>query len=155
MTTETTHRRKPTEVQAYQYRRQPRTEWPQWLQDYQIATLNMGMQPVGAGPGVMLVPSKSGVTTNVTDGEWVVLDTGLAGGQLTVFKNDAFQAQFEAIGADEPAPAVPEAAPAVEQVSADPAPAAPKGRAKTAAAPVAEKTEAETAAPEGASDTEA
>ncbi|USN16193.1 hypothetical protein PAPPERLAPAPP_04520 [Brevundimonas phage vB_BpoS-Papperlapapp] len=88
--------RQPNLVEAFQYNRQPKAEWPQWLQDYQIAT-PMGFQGVGAGAGVLLVPAKNGPTINVTVGEWVVYENDV----LLVFRNDLFEAAFQEEGYDE------------------------------------------------------
>ncbi|UTC28961.1 hypothetical protein MARCHEWKA_04490 [Brevundimonas phage vB_BpoS-Marchewka] len=92
----TKYTRQPTVVEAFQYDRQPKKDWPQWLQDYQVAT-PMGFQGVGAGAGVLLVPNKNGPTINVTPGEWVVFENGV----LLVFRNDLFEAAFQEEGYDE------------------------------------------------------
>ena len=109
----TNYIRKPTVVQAFQYDRQAKKDWPQWLQDYQVAT-PMGLQGVGAGAGVLLVPAKNGPTINVTAGEWLVLENGV----LLVYRNDLFEAAFRPEA--EPAPE----APAAEAPAATEAPAA-------------------------------
>lgn len=137
-----TYTRKPNAVEAFQYDRQPKAEWPQWLQDYQVAT-PMGFQGVGAGAGMLLVPTKNGPTINVTVGEWVVYENGvkdadgkLTNGVLLVFRDDLFRAAFDIEGADEtaaveaPAAEAPAAETPVEVPAAEAAATPPVADAK-------------------------
>ena len=99
--THTHYTRKPTNVLAFQYDRQAKKDWPQWLQDYEIAT-PMGFQGVGAGAGVLLIPTKNGPTINVTAGEWIVYENAVKvegkwkDGILLVFRKDLFDEAFDA-----------------------------------------------------------
>ena len=141
----TDYRRKPTPAKAWQYDRQPQAQWPEWVRNHRVNT-NMGQQPIGAGAGVVLVPTKGGTTVNMVVGDFLVLEGDthtdpvngtIHGGTLTVLKPDAFEAQFETA---EPV-----------EVNQDPAPSAapaPKSRAKTVEvepAPAAEPPAAEEA----------
>ena len=130
----TTFTRKPTAVEAWRYDRQPKTDWPQWLQDFQVTT-NMGLQPIGAGPGVLLIPSKSGATANVPAGDWIVLENGV----ITAYKDAAFRAAFDG-DFDTPA-----AAQAAAEVTTGPEEA--DASVEAAAAPAAEAPAETTPAP--------
>lgn len=143
----TTYTRKPTQAQAFQYKRQAKKDWPQWVQDYEVSTA-MGMQQIGAGAGVLLLPVKNGPTINVTDGDWLVLENGV----LLVFRNDLFEAAFQADGAAEAsdvneAPAAPaETAPTetTPEIAPETADTGAKGRKKPAAGtPAAEDGQAD------------
>ncbi|AXQ68757.1 hypothetical protein HOU00_gp368 [Caulobacter phage CcrPW] len=136
----TDYRRKSTPVKAWQY--QPGSEKPQWLQDFRVFTPT-GATPVVDSLGVLLVPTKSGVTQNAEAGEWLVLDETFSPAILSVVKPDAFEIAFEAIAVTDEvqAGAVEEVKPAAETT---PAAKAPRGRAAPAAeaAPEAPATEA-------------
>lgn len=123
----TEYRRKPTTVKAWQY--QPGAEKPAWIQNYRVDT-PMGATPIAEGLGILLVPTKSGVTQNVEGGEWLVLDETFSPAVLSVVKPDAFDVAFEPIAAaEEPAVVVEEPAVVVEEKVADAAPAkAARGR---------------------------
>lgn len=88
--------RRPTPAKAWKYDRQPQAEWPQWVRDYEVAT-TMGLQRIGAGPGILLVPTKNGTTLNVPAGDYVVLE----GAVLSIVKGGDFDNLF--VAADEPA----------------------------------------------------
>lgn len=92
----TEYTRKPTTAKAWQYTKQAKAEWPQWVRDYEVST-NMGLQPIGAGPGILLIPQKAGATINVTDGEWLVLEDGDDGkaGKIRVYKDENFRKHFD------------------------------------------------------------
>ncbi|USN15389.1 hypothetical protein KIKIMORA_02430 [Brevundimonas phage vB_BpoS-Kikimora] len=116
--------RKATTAQAWQFTRQPKKDWPTWVQDYQVHT-PLGPQSPGLGAGVLLLPTKNGPTINVTDGEWLVQENGA----LLVFRDETFHASF-----DLPADAVQAAAPAEA-----PAPEAPTKPAKGDKKPAGDK----------------
>jgi len=84
--------RRPTPVKAWRYARQPQAEWPQWLLDYEVST-PIGLQRIGAGPGVLLVPTKSGITLNVVDGDYVVLENN----RLSIERAGEFEAHFQPV----------------------------------------------------------
>lgn len=92
----TEYTRKPTTAKAWQYGKQAKAEWPQWVRDYEVAT-NMGLQPIGAGPGLLLIPQKTGATIQVTDGEWLVLEDDDEGkpGKIRVYKDENFRKHFD------------------------------------------------------------
>lgn len=92
----TEYRRKSTPVKAWQY--QPGAEKPQWVQDFRVFTPT-GATPIADSLGILLVPTKSGVTQNVEAGEWLVLDETFAPPVLSVVKPDAFDVAFETIDA--------------------------------------------------------
>lgn len=117
----TIYRRKATPVDAWRYEGQPQAEWPEWVRDHRVPT-NMGLVPIAAGAGVLLLPTKGGTTINVTQGQFLVLEDGA----VAVFKPEKFEQFFDAVATD-PAPA------------ADPAPepTKPKGR-KDAPEPAAD-----------------
>ncbi|AFU88081.1 hypothetical protein CcrColossus_gp211 [Caulobacter phage CcrColossus] len=139
----TEYRRKSTPVKAWQY--QPGAQKPQWLQEFRVFTPT-GETPVVDSLGVLLVPTKSGVTQNAEAGEWLVLDETFSPAILSVVKPDAFEVAFEAIEAVDQVQAgvAEDVKPAAE---AAPAAKAPRGRGAQAAEAAPEAPAAE-ASPE-------
>lgn len=119
-----------TPVKAWQYTRQPQTDWPQWVRDYRVST-SMGLQVIGAAPGVLLIPTAHGPTINVVDGQWLVLEHGL----ITSYKPELFETHFVTSDAEAATPAAPE--PVVEAAPT------PKPAARKAETPVVEAAPAE------------
>lgn len=105
--------RLPTPALAWKYDKQPQPDWPEWVRTYEIAT-PVGLQRIGAGPGILLVPTKGGTTINVPAGDFVVLE----GKALSIVKGGDFPNMFQ------PADAVQASDELKEQVAPAPAPEA-------------------------------
>lgn len=140
----TEYRRKPTPVKAWQFTlgEQP----PEFVTSY-VANTPLGPVSIVASLGLLLIPTKGGVTLNAEPGEWLVLEDAFNPPVLSIVKPDAFTATFEAVEAPAADVVVEAAAPApIETVA--PVAEAPKARGKAAtAAPTAEAPVTEAPAP--------
>ncbi len=93
--------RKPTPAEAWVFDpKVPQSQWPAWVANHEVSTL-MGLQKIGLGTGVLLIPTKGGVTANVPPGDVLVLEAGV----LTVVKGADFPNLFAEVDAAEPEPA--------------------------------------------------
>lgn len=126
----TEYRRKPTPVKAWQF--QLGEALPEFVSSY-VANTPLGPVSIVASMGLLLIPTKGGVTLNAEPGEWLVLEDAFKPPVLTIVKPDAFIATFEAVEAPaeivqvEPTPVV-----AVE------VPKTGRGKSTPAEAPVTE-----------------
>jgi hypothetical protein len=76
----TTYQRRPSPVLAFQYKQQPRDEWPAWVRDYKAYT-SMGEQPIVENLGTLIVPTRgSGITAH--NGNWIVLEGAEVVGEI-------------------------------------------------------------------------
>jgi len=125
-----TYQRRPTTALAWKYDpATPQDEWPSWVRDYEVST-TMGLQRIGAGMGVLLIPTKGGVTLNLQPGDYVVQEGAhLAGVRAADFGN-----MYEAV----PDPVAPEVKPKAAKPTPPAAEPAPEPVAEPAAEPPAE-----------------
>lgn len=146
----TNYTRKPTPALAWQYKKERQADWPEWARKYRVAT-NMGQQPLGAGPGVLLVPTKAGGTINAIEGDYLVLEGETSedalsgtiyGGILSVFKPAAFAENFAEVAEATSVVEAPE--PAAEVAIPKASRAKPAADTPPAIEPTAEETPAET-----------
>lgn len=98
----TDYQRRATPALVYQFAGQPRSEWPQWMQDYTAFT-QLGAQPITAALGVMMLPTR-GLSINVNPTDYVVLegyelkDEKVVGGIAGAYTRDTFADAFEEVG---------------------------------------------------------
>lgn len=126
----TEYRRKPTPVKAWQF--QLGAPLPEFVSSY-VANTPLGPVSIVASMGLLLIPTKGGVTLNAEPGEWLVLEDAFKPPVLTIVKPDAFEATFEAVETPAADVEVEAAAPAPVETT-PPAAEAPKARGKAAAA---------------------
>lgn len=144
----TEYRRKPTPVKAWQF--QLGAPLPEFVSSY-VANTPLGPVSIVASMGLLLIPTKGGVTLNAEPGEWLVLEDAFKPPVLTIVKPDAFEATFEAVETPVAEVVVEDAAPAPVETKAPEVDVPAVGRnaptRKAAAAPAAEAPVAEAPAP--------
>lgn len=101
---------KPTPALAWVFNKQPRAQWPDWIEKVRVST-TMGLQGIGpSAVGTLIVPVRQGQSETAAPGD-VLVWTGFtvgedgvrAGGEVRVLKPAVFAALYEEVEAAPPA----------------------------------------------------
>lgn len=86
------YRRKTTPVEAWQYKGQPKAEWPKFVSEYETYTQMGAAKCSTNNMGTMFVPQPGAQSAlTIGSGDWIVLENS----KLMAFKGAEFAALFE------------------------------------------------------------